>query len=198
MVDIEWEDLEDLDFDAGSEYVDEETAKLLEWPRIGIRACDDEMVDEFVRRIEQKTHGRSAEFLMIDFRGCSATEDFQKKIIDVLTEYIKKKDASKAEKLAGDSLNEHANNCLVSFEELANEMRKNFTLAIDFRGVEVSPKMLRPGQNFWWVYDPASRCSACNLIWIMDDDEDAFELLASHGQMNRVFSDDGTNLFVMI
>ncbi|MHC1585789.1 MAG: hypothetical protein ACXQS7_06000 [Candidatus Syntropharchaeia archaeon] len=203
MEEIEWVELDEVDLFEATETgltpagVERFAEEGLEKERIGVRARDSHMVDEFITRMKQRARGRNAEYLEIDYRGCSSTEDYQERIIKAISEYVAEKYPDKEIPKEG-ALNERTTACLVILEDIANELRKNFTLIIDIRGIKITPKILRPGQFFWWVYDSATRADPSNLLWIMDDDEDAFEILSSHGQMRKIFSDEGTNTFILI
>lgn len=182
----EWQELKDIDFYA------------MESPRIGIRCRDEEMLNDFLEQFRTRASSTGGCFLSIDYRGCSSSDDFQKKIVDSVVQFARGNFPNKAEGLDQGPLNQQASNCLGILEEIAEELRKQLTLVVDFRSIKIEPSLLRPGQNFWWAYDSAGRCKVSNLIWIMDDDEKGASLLEKHGQMKRVFSDEGTNTYIML
>ncbi len=182
----EWQELKDIDFYA------------MESPRIGIKCINEEMLDDFLEQFRSRSASTGGDFLLIDYRGCSTSDDFQKKIVDSVSQFVNFRFPDKAEGLTQGPLNQQASNCLGVLEEIAEELRKQFTLVVDFRGIKISPEMLRPGQIFWWAYDSAGRCRVSNLIWIMEDDEKGISLLEKHGQMKRVFSDEGTSTYIII
>ncbi|MDY6964682.1 MAG: hypothetical protein SVM80_01755 [Halobacteriota archaeon] len=182
----DWQDLKDIDFYA------------LENPRMGIRCGNPEMLDDLLDQFRMRAGSRGGNLMLIDYRDCSTSEEYQQKIIDVVSEFIRASYPDQASGLGEGPLNTQASNCLGLLEWIADELRKQFTLVVDFRGIKIDPSILRPGQKFWWAYDSASRCKVSNLIWVMDDDSKGAELLEKHGQMKRVFSEEGTNVFLSL
>jgi hypothetical protein len=183
---MEWKELKDIDFYA------------MEEQRIGIRCKNEEMTENFMEQIKGKIKSMEGSYLYIDYKGCSSSEDYQKKMIETISRFIEEKFPGEVNRLSGDALNEKASNSLGLLEWASNELRRQFTLVIDFRGTKITSSILRPGQNFWWAYDSASRCVNSNLIWIMDDDEAGSERLIKHGQMKRVFSEEGTSTYLIL
>ncbi|MDF2954794.1 hypothetical protein [Candidatus Alkanophaga liquidiphilum] len=200
MEEIEWKSLAEVDLDArlsqeGLELGDAHERQRL---KMGVRCKDAGMVDEVIDRIMMKMRSRGAKCLIINYKGCSSSEDYQQRTVDTITEFLKIIAPERVEEIPeGAPLNERATACLRALEDVANELRNDFLLILDFRGMKIEPRLLRPGQMFWWVYEAASRCEPANLIWIMDDDLQSFEMLAKHGQMYKVFS-EGTQLFVLV
>lgn len=200
MEEVEWKSLAEVDLDArlsqeGLELGDAHERLRL---RMGVRCKDAEMVEEVIDRIMMKMRSRGSKCLIIDYKGCSSTEDFQQRVVDTVTEFLKTVAPERLEEIPeGAPLNERATACLRILGDVASELRNDFLLILDFRGLKIEPRLLRPGQQFWWVYEAASRCEPANIIWIMDDDPQGFEMLARHGQMHKVFS-EGTQLFVLV
>ena len=182
----EWQDIKDIDFSA------------LDNPRMGVRCINSEMLENLLEQLKSKSNSTGGLTMVLDFNGCSSSDDYQRKIIDTVSEYIRAFYPDQADGLGMGPMNEQASNCLGLLEWLADELRKQFTLVVDFRGTKIERPILRPGQKFWWAYDSASRCRVSNLVWVMDDDEEGANLLEKHGQMKRVFSEEGTNTFVTL
>jgi hypothetical protein len=185
---MEWKGLEDIDFYAMRE----------ELMRVGIRCKNEEMVDNFIEQTKMGIESAGGKFLIITYTDCSSSEDYQRRIVDGVSSFIRDEFPSKAAELGGADLSAEAMSCLSLLERVSNELRGRFGFAIDFRGIKITPSILLPGREFWWVYDAATRCVNSSLVWIMDDDEEGAERLIKHGQMRRVFSEDGTSTFLIL
>jgi hypothetical protein len=139
-MEVEWQELGEIDIDGmlsaeGYELGDAEVRETL---RMGIRCRDAEMVKEFIERIKVKMRWKNVETLLMDYKNCDSTEDYQREIVDTVTAFIKSKYPEKEERIRGSGLNVRATSCLGLLEEKANVLRKNFLFIADFRGIKIS------------------------------------------------------------
>jgi|Deesub1362A_J573_1020465.scaffolds.fasta_scaffold00612_17 hypothetical protein len=191
---VEWEYLEDVLEDFGSvDKLDYKTKDLIENPRIGVICEEPETLDSFLKTIESSIKSRNGAVVYFDFRNVKTSEDVQKLIIDTIKEYFPDRCPESEEA----NLSFIATEYLSAMERISKDFQRNLCLIVDFRGMEITPSILRPGGMFWWVYNLMSKCVNSSFIWIIDSEEKADQLI-NHGQMKRIFSPELTNFYLIV
>jgi hypothetical protein len=218
MEEIEWFTLEELEFhETGAEEIVDPFEE-----RMGIRCRDEEALSDFLEAFYTRLRGSTTdERLNIDFRGCKYSEDYMQRIVDGMNAFLStgvdlggrywtdselelrrgKLDFLKDKlgtEIEGEDLSEKLQNALALLKQISETMQKKFTLILDFRGIKITPSLLRPGKTFWWVFDAGMRDIASKLIWIMDDDPRSFDNLYRHYHMAKLFGPEGTDLYLVI
>ncbi len=194
MVEVDWYDLADTDFYGGSI---EEGVSILPAEHVGVMACEEETFGDFFEQLFSRVKGMSGmEVLYVDFREAVSSEDYQQRIIDAIKTFLK--DRGDETEMKGDAPAEIATSALELAEVVAKHLKKNFLLVMDLRNIQFDASVFRPGQKFWWVYNIAMKAEGNRRVWFIDCDEDIFNMLSDHGQMGKIFSEEGTDLFMIV
>ncbi|HEC57402.1 MAG TPA: hypothetical protein ENI32_05935 [Candidatus Syntrophoarchaeum butanivorans] len=199
-------------------------AKVMPEERIGIMVCDEERFNDFFDVLSLKIRGMpGVEMMYLDFRGCSTSEDYQERIVEGILKFMRgeaydfeggrywteeEKKARYAtleflkdklgEDIEGETTAEKATNALTILGDISDQLKKNLILVMDLRNIKLDPSALRPGQKLWWVYNLTTKAEGSQRMWLIDCDEDIFDTLSEHGQMGKVFSEEGTDLFMIV
>ncbi len=191
---VEWEYIEDVLEDLGSvNTLDYKAKELLENPRIGVVCEEPETLDSFLKTIESSIKSRNGTVIYFDFKNAKTSEDVQEIIISTMQKYFPDRcpESDKGE------LSFVATEHFSVLERISKNLQRNLCLIADFRDMEITPDILKPGAMFWWIYNLMSKCVNSSFIWITDSEEVA-EQLISHGQMRRIFSPELTDFFLIV
>ncbi len=191
---VEWEYIEDVLEDLGSvSTVDYKTKELLENPRIGVVCEEPETLESFLKTIESTIKSKKGVVIYFDFRDAKKSEDVQQKIIDTIKKYFPENSPESDEGELSFIATEH----LSVMERISKNLQRNLCVIVDFREMEISNEVLKPGGMFWWIYNLMSKCVNSSFIWITDSEEKANRLI-THGQMRRIFSSELTDFFLIV